>query len=180
MQLLAVLLVAASALTATDRRPALKQLHEVLRHQPRAHDAYLAAIEIGDETTIPPLLERLRLDYGESEPAPGDYGYVCTHVHLVDALRAITNTDQGMFYPRWKAWWAKNQHLTRQQWIFNGFAERGLHPAMPVDDRFGLELTKLLDKKGSERFLVINVTRMLQTASARSRHRWSAETTFGR
>ncbi len=54
-----------------------------------------------NEETVPLLLERLRQDFWASEPShPSGTGMAldCAQVHLIDALRAIINTDQGMFY----------------------------------------------------------------------------------
>lgn len=161
---------------STDR--ALRRLHDILRQPPgpndaARHDAYLSLIGIGDEETVPLLLERLRIDYGTTEPvlAPGlKLGFVCTQVHLVDALRSITNTDQGMFYPRWKTWWDAHQSLPRLQWILSGFKEAGLHVIDPPDERFGLELIQELT--GKSQYYSINAYRLLRGLPASKHGAW--------
>ena len=151
----------------------LEELHKVLRNSREPHDAYLTAEEIGNEETVPLLLDRLRLDYGPSEPpvTPGKVqGFICTQIHLADALRSITNTDQGPNYPRWAAWWAANRTFSRQRWIFDGFAAGGLHPVDPVDERFGLELIEAL---ASERlYYRRNAQRLLSGVPAETRAKW--------
>ena len=85
-----------------DREKAsLAQFHNEHRKYAHLHDTYLGVAPIGNEETVPLLLERLRQDFGASEPShPSGTGmaFDCAQVHLIDALRAIINTDQGMFY----------------------------------------------------------------------------------
>jgi hypothetical protein len=153
----------------------LPELHEVLRNSREPHDAYLRVRGIGNEGTVPLLLRRLRLDYGASEPmeVPGKVrGMICTQAHLIDALREITNTDQGYYYPRWAAWWEANQTFPRQKWIIDGFAAGGLHPVDPVDERFGLELIEAL---ASQRFYYRpNAERLLKSVPSETRLNWVA------
>jgi len=153
----------------------LPELHRILRTSAGPHDAYLQLPETGNEQTVPLLLDRLRLDYGVSEPVevPGwGQGIICTQGHLIDALRAITNTDQGYYYPRWAAWWKANQKLPRHRWIFDGFVAGGLHPVDPIDERFGLELVGALT---SERlYFRPNARRLLASVPAVTRAGWVA------
>lgn len=158
-----------------NKKPTLDQLHDILHKYPEPHDAYLALEELGNEETVPLLLERLRLDYGATEPTPPpgtQFGFICTQVHLVNALRSITNTDQGMYYPRWAAWWEANGKLPRERWILDGFAAAGLHAVEPMDERFGLELIEVLagDRSGYSR----NARRLLSRVPAETRARWLA------
>ena len=153
----------------------LPELHEILRNQPEPHDAYIHVKAIGTEETVPFLLTRLLLDYGASEPVdvPGHIqAFFCTQDHLIDALKAITNTDQGHYYPRWAAWWAANQTFPRQKWIVDGFAAGGLHPVDPVDERFGLELMEALASQRS--YFRPNAERLLRTAPFETRAKWVA------
>jgi len=124
----------------------LAELHEILRNVREPHDAYARIEKLATEETVPLLLERLRIDYGAAEPVqvPGRLqAVICTHAHLISALRSITNTDQGYYYPRWAAWWAANQTLPRRRWIIDGFAAGGLHAVAPVDERLALSSSKL-------------------------------------
>src|SRR5207253_6008263 len=43
---------------------ALESLHDILRKHSNLHDEYLEIAAIGNEGSVPLLLERLRLDYG--------------------------------------------------------------------------------------------------------------------
>jgi hypothetical protein len=153
----------------------LEQLHEILRKYPEPHDTYLSIARIGNEETVPLLLERFRLDYGASEPpqTPGVlYGFICTQVHLVDALRFITNTDQGMYYPRWAAWWEENRHFSQHRWILDGFAAAGLHVADQVDEQFGLELIEVMGR--ADDYRAFNAKRLLANAPPDLRAEWVA------
>jgi hypothetical protein len=161
---------------AADR--ALRGLHEALRQPPglsdaARHDAYLSLIGFGNEQTVPLLLERLRIDYGATEPVPPpgkQLGFICTQGHLVDALRSITNTDQGMFYPRWKAWWDTHRNLSMLQWILEGFREGGLHVIDPPDEQFAFELIQELTDE--RLYYSINAFRLLRRAPASARTAW--------
>jgi len=158
------------------RPPTLAELHEVLRTTKEPHDAYLEVTSLGNEATVPLLLDRLRLDYGEKEPTPPpgrQFGFICTQGHLIEALRTITNTDQGMFYPRWAAWWAANQKFDRKRWALDGFAAAGLHVSDPVDERFGLELIDVLGHGYS--YSATNAARVLSATDAASRAEWVVE-----
>ncbi len=159
------------------KEPNLAELREELRQYPEPHDAYLALIELGNEETVPLLLDRLRLDYGASEPAPLPpgkmYGFICTQGHLIEALRSITNTDQGMYYPRWAAWWEANRKLPRERWVLDGFAAIGLHAAQPVDERFGLELIELLPGENAQNaYQASNARRLLAGLPPETRAGW--------
>lgn len=161
---------------STDQ--ALRRLQAILRKSAgpsdnARHDAYLLLITLANKETVPLLLERLRIDYGPTEPVPPagkQFGFVCTHVHLVDALRSTTNTDQGMFYPRWKSWWDTHQNLTRLQWILEGFKEGGLHVIDPPDEQFGLELIRALTDR--REYYSLNALRLLRRSSTSGRRAW--------
>ena len=157
------------------RVPTLDELHSELRTHSNLHDTYLHIATVGNEKSVPLLLERLRKDYGASEPVlrPGMLeGFDCAQLHLIDALRAITNSDQGMHYPRWAAWWQKNQDLSQRRWALDGFATAGLHPTEPIDERFALEL---IEQVGHNRnYLSFNSSRTLSNVPAEQRKKWAA------
>jgi hypothetical protein len=155
---------------------ALESLHDILRNHSNLHDEYAEIAAIGNEESVPLLLERLRLDYGSSQrggdPSGIGVGFDCAQMHLVDALRAITNTDQGMYYPRWLSWWDANRGLPQQRWIHDGFALKGFHVVEPVDEQFGLELIELM---GHDRgYLNFNARRLLADAAPEQRAKWAA------
>ena len=154
---------------------ALQRLRDTLRNHSNLHDEYLEIAGIGNKESVPLLLERLRLDYGSlqhGDPSGVGVGFDCAQVHLVDALRTITNTDQGMYYPRWLSWWEANRGLPQQRWIQDGFAAKALHVVEPVDEQFGLELIELI---GHDRgYLNFNAKRLLTDAPPEQRAKWAA------
>jgi outer membrane protein assembly factor BamB len=158
------------------QQPTLEQLNAALRRwtSSELHDIYLDAGNVGNKETVSLLLERLRLDYKYmTEPPPGVmFGAECTYFHLIDALKRITKSDQGMYYSRWAAWWEKNRELSPHQWLLNGFAERGLHIAEPVDRRFGMELIQLL---GNRDYFAREASQLLDSAPPEMRFEWLAQ-----
>jgi len=69
------------------------------------HDAYLFASSLGDETTVPLLIECLE-HQGDIEK--GDI-VDCTRGHLISALRDLTGADPGLNYSDWKEWYKNNR-----------------------------------------------------------------------
>ena len=185
-----IVTLAFSAVTAFARTPnvdkkssnqvqkaaALERLHEILRTQSNLHDVYLEIVGVGNEQSVPLLLERLRLDYGSlqlGDPSGTGMGFDCAQVHLIDALRAITNTDQGMYYPRWASWWEANRGFSQPRWIRDGFAIKGLHVVEPVDEQFGLELIDLIGRDRG--YLNFNAMRLLAGVPPEQRAKWATQ-----
>jgi hypothetical protein len=159
--------------------------HDALMRYREPHDLYLKIVGIADETTVPFLLHRLREDHSATEPGPSQsfdpltsepllterpFGFVCVHVHLVDALRSITNTDQGMYFPRWQEWWEANRHRTRREWALAGFAEAGFDVSDPIDERFGLELIGAM--ADPQRYRASNAHFLLNSVAPQVRRHW--------
>lgn len=48
----------------------------------------------------------------------------------------------------WIKWWEKNGHLTQEQWILQGFAEKGFEIKKPFTDETALKLFELIGSKG--------------------------------
>jgi len=156
-------------------RASLAQFHDELRKYAHLRDTYIEVAPLGNEETVPLLLERLRQDFGASEPShPSGTGmaFDCARVHLIDALRVITNADEGMFYPRWAAWWEKNNSLSQRQWMFEGFAAEGLHAVDPVNEQFGLELIEQMGRNHD--FRSFNAARLLADIPREQRLKWAA------
>lgn len=176
------------------------QLNAALRGYREPHDAYIYLISLADETSVPLLMERFRLDHpagppppnpkSEPEPPPVDPfpyqigrvnravsnelipAFACVHVHLVDALANATNTNRGMYYPAWKAWWDENQHKSSREWIEQGFKEAGLSPSDPIDEQFGIDLIGVLEGSPADEHLAVNARRLLETVPAANRLAW--------
>jgi hypothetical protein len=137
------------SLAMQGERHDLTDMNMALRSGGLAHDGLLQVASVGDEESVPMLIEQLGRDYGREEPTGTNRyrGFICTQLHLIEALSSITNTDQGPYYPKWAAWWEANGRLPRRQWMLRGFAAQGLHAADPIDQRFGFELIASLTKK---------------------------------
>ena len=153
----------------------LARYHDELRNHADLHDTYIEVAPIGNEETVPLLLERLRKDFGGPEPShlPGtELAFDCAQIHLIDALREITNTDQGLFYPRWAAWWAENHTISQRRWILDGFAAEGLHAVDPVNEQFGLELIEQMGR--SHDYHSFNAARLLAEIPPERRMKWAA------
>lgn len=165
----------ASSSASIQEKATLEQLHDVLRKYPDPHDTYIEIAPIGNEESVPLLLERLRLDYGdweESPPSGVGRAFVCTRFHLINALMTITNANEGMYYPRWKAWWDKNRGLSQHQWIVDGFGAMGLHVSQPINEEFALELIEELGRYDDYRSF--NAERLLSPLPESSRTAWVA------
>lgn len=157
----------------------LVTIHARLRKYHDLHDEYLRVAAIGNEETVPLLLNRLKKDYGATEPVipPGKaFGGDCAQFHLVDALRAITNTDQGLFYPRWKSWWVDHRSSTQKEWILEGFRSLNLHPHDPIDAEFGKELIEVFGY--GETFQVVNAKRLLANVHPVTLLNWISESSI--
>jgi hypothetical protein len=55
-------------------------------------------------------------------------GHLC---HSATAMQFITNQDAGENADAWLAWWEKNKSKSQEQWIADGFAQRGLSIDVP-------------------------------------------------
>jgi hypothetical protein len=124
---------------------------------------------------VPLLLERLRQDLGASELSRWSgtgMAFDCAQVHLIDALREINSTDQGMFYPRWAAWWEKNHSVLQRQWLLDGFAADGLHAVDPLNGQFGNELIEQMGRNHD--FRSFNAAQLLADIPPEQRLKWAA------
>src|SRR5580700_10954498 len=68
-----------------QKAAALERLHQILRTQSNLHNVYLEIAGVGNEQSVPLLLERLRLDYGSlqiGDPSGAGMGFDCAQVHL--------------------------------------------------------------------------------------------------
>jgi len=81
-----------------------KVLHRILRWPGVHHDAYIALIEVGEETSVPFLIKSLQW-----QPRTPDGLMVCTKGHCLEALKRITGADAGIEYEDWAAWWEENK-----------------------------------------------------------------------
>jgi outer membrane protein assembly factor BamB len=97
------------------------------------HDPALMLAGVGDETSVPYLIEALgKFPPVEDESDP----VICTQSHCVEALQAITNQDVGLNHDDWARWWELNEDKSREQWVADGFRERDLPVATPPDEPY--------------------------------------------
>src|SRR6185436_15033249 len=137
------------------------QLHKALGSAGDPHDVIVEIGRIGDETSIPFLIEALAKQ--GTVPREGQYGAIDTRFHVLDALQAITNHDAGRNAEDWRPWYETNKDKTQQQWITEGFAEHGFPVSVPLDDAFVTALIRASDPKYHPRYLQTNALRMLRT-----------------
>lgn len=125
-------------------RPADEQrehFHKILSLPKNAyfyHDACLELTFIGDESSVPFLVNNLKYHPRSEDWRP------CSTTLCLNALKSITNNDPGMEYKHWKAWWKKNKDKSRRQWVLLGFEEMGLPATDPPDDKFKVALIRAL------------------------------------
>jgi hypothetical protein len=58
----------------------------------------------------------------------GCFGYPC---HSATAMQFITNQDVGEDADAWLDWWEKNKSKSQEEWIADGFAQRGVKIDVP-------------------------------------------------
>ena len=100
-----------SRLSPQDRVRERDELHhrlDVATEQDELHDACGELIYVGDSSSVPHLIQALKL-FPDAELGPNE-GAVCTRFHCVGALRKITGaTNVGMSYSSWKQWYESSQ-----------------------------------------------------------------------
>ena len=71
--------------------------------------------------------------------------------HSATAMRFITNQDVGEDADVWLDWWAKNKAKSQEEWIADGFANRGFNINVPPrPDQTSMVLTLLGNSETSE------------------------------
>jgi hypothetical protein len=149
------------AQTNTAPPTALPQLHKALASAGDPHDAILEIGEIGDTTSVPFLINALARQ--GTVPREGPYGAIDTRFHVLNALQTITNHDAGRNAEDWRSWYEKNKDKKQEQWIREGFVERGFPVSSPPDDAFVTALIQASDPKYQPRYLQVNSLRILRT-----------------
>ena len=89
---------------------------------------------IGDAISVPFLIEVLSRE--GNVPAGGPHGGIDRCPHCLEALQVITNQDAGPNAADWRSWYEANSVKTHEQWIRDGFAQKGFPVSSPVDDAF--------------------------------------------
>lgn len=64
--------------------------------------------------------------------------------HSATAMRYITNRDVGEDADRWLDWWGKNKSKSQNEWIADGFRQRGLDIDVPPSSNQAPALLSLL------------------------------------
>lgn len=71
---------------------------------------------------------------------PGKTFNDCSGGHRAAALEYITNQSAGDTREGWQQWWKENRDKPQNLWIVDGFAERGITTAFPMQRAVQLEL----------------------------------------
>jgi outer membrane protein assembly factor BamB len=138
----------------------LTLLHKTLASASDPHDAVLSVAAIGNASSVPLLIDLLARQGAVSPEGPylsGD-----TRAHCLEALQTITNQDVGRTAEDWQACYGENKELPQEQWVRDGFAQRGLPVATPPDDAFVTALIRASDPKHQPRYLQTNALRTLR------------------
>ena len=72
----------------------------------------------------------------------------CDDGHLDMALPNITNQELGSDTNAWIAWWNRNSQKTQEEWIRDGFAQRGLELHRQLTTNNIIALLKILGAPG--------------------------------
>jgi outer membrane protein assembly factor BamB len=93
---------------------------------------------------------------------------------LVAVLQSLTNTDQGVYYPRWAKWWEENRKFAQRRWDLDGFVALGLHAVEPVDEQFAIELMDVLgtSKRDDRNYHWFSARRLLASTPPGKRLAW--------
>ena len=103
--------------------------HRVLRWGSERHDVFAFLADVGDESSVPLLLDAL--DEFAADPHRGGG---CCREGCVQALVALTNQRLGDLPAPWRAWYAQHGRETRWQWSLAGFQTLGLPVTDPPDE----------------------------------------------
>jgi len=84
--------------------------YHIARNAP-GHNEYIFLIGDGRESDIPMLLASLR-----SFRKRADGAMICSQLHCVAALRAITGANPGNHYSDWASWWRRKYGTEVPEW----------------------------------------------------------------
>ena len=155
--------VPATSLTAGER---LAELHKALASEADPHDVILKIARIGDATSVPFLIETLARQ--GNVPAGGPYTAIDTRFHCLEALQAITNQDAGRNAADWRSWYEANSVKSQEQWIREGFAQKGFPASSAPGESFILALIRASDPKYRPGYIRTNALRTLAAVPAES------------
>ncbi len=145
------------------RRPAdrLAALHAALTNTEDPHDTLLELTEVGNESSVPFLIDALLRDESASVPYPDH-----TRTHLLATLQVITNQDAGSTAVAWQAWYESHKQWSQPGWILEGFADRQFPVSSPPDDRFIAALVRACDPQYRPDYIRTNAGRLLDRVPA--------------
>ncbi len=128
-------------LVRLDREARRALCHQTLRYLALApHDAFVWLSDIGDEESVPLIINALR--WGDDSP-------VCTFGHGRGALKSLTNQTTDGSYAAWRRWYEANRHKSRLDWIVAGFTARGFAVTRAGDEGSVREASRALGEDQS-------------------------------
>lgn len=75
------------------------------------------------------------------------FGRLC---HSASAMRCITNQDAGEDADAWLDWWTRNKSKSQEEWIADGFRQRGLEVDVPPSPDQTTALLGLLGESNTD------------------------------
>jgi hypothetical protein len=144
----------------------LAALHKALARPGDPHDVILEIARINDATSVPFLIEALARE--GQVPSAGPYAAIDTRLHCLEALQVITNQDAGRNAEDWRSWYEANRLKSQEQWIREGFAQKGFPVSDPPDDSFISALIRASDPKYRPGHIRTNALRTLAAIRAES------------
>ena len=110
--------------TSHSQREFWQEVQEGIRRGMWSHDDGFTVGQYGDKSWAEWIMDRV---------TPGTsmscLGAVLTH--SASAMRCITNHDVGDDADAWLAWWNENRLKSQEEWIADGFRQRGFDISVP-------------------------------------------------
>jgi hypothetical protein len=129
--------------SAHSRREHWRETQTAIRRGMWEHDDAFAVGLNGDKAWAEWIMARLK---------PGaDMGCFGRLGHSATAMRFITNQDVGGTADAWLAWWAENKSKSQEEWVADGFRQRGCGVDMPPKPEQFPALLGLLGDGGADK-----------------------------
>jgi hypothetical protein len=135
-----------------------EEYQECVHRSGWTHDGFGIVGRLGDKHWVEWIMTHIQ---------PGEDIVTCDAGHKAHGLRYLTNQDAGNSAEAWIAWWRKNQAKSQEDWIREGFRQRGLELETPLTHENILALLKLMVYTGDEKdcppdYMLYNAFRWLR------------------
>lgn len=108
-----------------SKRAYWEEIQNAIHRSGWFHDCGFIVGAYGDKTWMEWLVARLK----PGSTLNGCFG--APPAHADQALRAICNQDAGTSADAWIAWWKTNQAKSQEEWVAEGFRQRGVEITLP-------------------------------------------------